>query len=287
MYTIKKHDKYSYVTIVSIPFDNIEKIDFALCNQPTETPDAYYKRQSRKPDIITNGGFFTMSNGQTCFGFRDEGNSVSFSDYYGVGITGDKTLSFGKNLSQESKLRDFIAAYPVLVDAGRAVNASYATEINYNARRTAIGWNDDTYFVITVDSPGLKFSALSYIFVELGAKYAINLDGGGSTRMLVDGVRKTAQLSARAVDNVMCVYLKKEDTKPSTIYRVQVGAFLKKANADNLLRDLKSRGFTDAYVKLVGMYYKVQVGAFSVFLNAQRLADRIQSYGYNTYITTK
>lgn len=44
-YTIETHKIYPYVQIVTIPFTNISKIDFALCNQPTETPDAYYKRQ--------------------------------------------------------------------------------------------------------------------------------------------------------------------------------------------------------------------------------------------------
>lgn len=75
-YSIKKHSLYSYVQIVTIPFTDIEKIDFALCNQPTETPDTYYKRQATKPDIITNGGFFAMNNGNTCFSYKDEGTVI-------------------------------------------------------------------------------------------------------------------------------------------------------------------------------------------------------------------
>lgn len=93
-YTIETHKTYSYVQIVTIPLANISKIDFALCNQPTETPDAYYKRQSVKPQIITNGGFFSMSDGITCFSYKDEGNVISSDSYNGIAITGNKDISY-------------------------------------------------------------------------------------------------------------------------------------------------------------------------------------------------
>lgn len=279
------HSKYSYVTIVEVPFSEIEKIDFALCNQPTETPDAYYKRQDLKPDIITNGGFFAMNNGNTVFGFTDEGQTISVADYYGVGITSTKTLSYSK---KDPKFRDFISAYPALVINGKKANITYAQELNYKARRTCIGWNSSTYFIVTVDKPGLAYSALQDIFMNLGATFAINLDGGGSTRMLIDGKRKTSESYARPVDNVMCVYLKKSNLPVEKVYyRVQTGAFLQKKNAENLLMDLIHKGFTDAYIKKVGIYYKVQLGAFTVKLNAERLLDKVKSYGYNAFITTK
>lgn len=289
MYKMYKHPDYSYVTVVEVPRENIEKIDLALCNQPTETPDKYYKRQTVKPDIITNGGFFGMANGVTCFGYRDEGKVVSRSDYMGVAITNNTELAYGRSiLLDDPSVRDFISAYPPLVVGVKKYTASYAQEINYNARRTCIGWNDKTLFIVTVDKPGLKFSPLANLFVGLGATYAINLDGGGSTRMLVNGKRVTSEFYARPVDNVFCVYLKKEKPEESKIiYRVQVGAFCKKANADKLLDELKSKGITDAYVKKVGVYYKVQVGAFSVKLNADRMFDRIKALGYKPFITTK
>lgn len=300
MYKLEKHKKYDYVTIVSIPLTDISKIDFALCKQPTETLDAFYKRQTIKPTIMTNGGFFSMSDGKTCFGFRDEGKSLQFADYNGVGIVGNKTLSYGKNLAQKSQMRDFISAYPPLVEYGKKCKPSYATNLDYDARRTAFGWNDEMVFVITADSPGLRFSPLSDIFLELGAKFAINLDGGGSTRLLINGERKTSQVYARPVDNVLCIYLQNtwnavkpdnsitntENTVHKTLYRVQVGAFASKANAENLLETLKRKGFSDAYVKQVNNLYKVQVGAYSQKSNADNMRIRLQSMGYSPFITT-
>lgn len=285
MYKLYTHSKYPYVQIVSIPFTSISKIDFALCNQPTETPDKYYKRQAIKPNIITNGGFFNTSDGSTCFGFKNEGNTITRNYREGAAIIGNKKLELCSD-QNKAGVRDFVEGYPVLIKEGRALTINYATEINYNARRTCIGWNSTHYFIVVVDKPGLKFKALQEIFLELGATYAINLDGGGSTRLLVEGKRKTAEVYARPVDNVMCVYLNKPEPI-KVYYRVQVGAFSKKANAEKLREELVAKGFTEAYVKKVGVYYKVQLGAFSVKLNAERLMDRVTAAGYKAFITTK
>lgn len=282
-----KHPSYSYVNIVEVPRCEIKKIDFALCNQPTETPDAYYKRQATKPTIITNGGFFAMSNGVTCFTYRDEGKDISTSDVtYGMGVRGNKDLHFGSMLTT---YRDYISAYPHLVDNGKVVSTTIGKEIDYMARRTAIGWNNETLFIVTVDSPGMRFSTLAKLFVELGAMYAANLDGGGSTRMLIEGKRVTNVSYARPVDNVFCVYMNEANPTPSTttktLYRVQVGAYGVKANADKMLAKLIADGYTGAFINK-DTYYRVQVGAFSVKLNAERLKEQLIAKGYQAIIKT-
>ena len=73
---------------------------------------------------------------------------------------------------------------------------------------------------------------------------------------------------------------------PSTLYRVQTGAFAKKANADKLAADLKAKGF-DTYIVKAGALYKVQVGAYSKKDNATAMAAKLKAAGYSTYITTK
>lgn len=73
---------------------------------------------------------------------------------------------------------------------------------------------------------------------------------------------------------------------PGTLYRVQTGAFAKKANADKLAADLKAKGF-DTYIVKAGALYKVQVGAYSKKDNATAMAAKLKAAGYSTYITTK
>lgn len=67
------------------------------------------------------------------------------------------------------------------------------------------------------------------------------------------------------------------------LYRVQVGAFKKKGNADNLAKKLKAQGY-DVIVKKVGDLYKVQCGAFSKKENADALYKKLVKDGYKPFI---
>lgn len=74
--------------------------------------------------------------------------------------------------------------------------------------------------------------------------------------------------------------------KPQTLYRVQVGAFTKKANADNYAKEIKGKGF-DTIVKKIGRYYKVQVGAFSQLKNAEAQLAKLKAAGYKDAFITE
>ena len=109
----------SNIFVTKIKKSEIEKIDFALCAQPTKTLEKYYSAQSKKPDVIINGGFFALSNGNTVFDYIDEKKTIS-SDadlQYGFGIDDNGNLLYGKDTDR--KWKDFISAYPPLVVAGQ------------------------------------------------------------------------------------------------------------------------------------------------------------------------
>lgn len=67
------------------------------------------------------------------------------------------------------------------------------------------------------------------------------------------------------------------------LYRVQVGAYRNKENADRLLNSLLVEGFPAFMIQENG-YYKVQVGAFRVLTNAIKMELRLRRFRYNTYI---
>lgn len=67
------------------------------------------------------------------------------------------------------------------------------------------------------------------------------------------------------------------------LYKVQVGAYGKKANAENVKAKLKKAGF-DALVVMVGNLYKVQTGAFSVKANAEALQKKVKAAGFEAII---
>lgn len=69
------------------------------------------------------------------------------------------------------------------------------------------------------------------------------------------------------------------------LYKVQVGAYEDKDDADRLVTTLQNRGF-DPYIIFQNGLYKVQVGAFSQMSNAAAMENRIRDAGFPTFITT-
>lgn len=76
------------------------------------------------------------------------------------------------------------------------------------------------------------------------------------------------------------------DNKSDVLYRVQVGAYSVRSNADNMLAKIKAKGF-DAFITQVDGMYKVQVGAYSVKANADAQLNKIKNAGFDAFITTK
>lgn len=77
------------------------------------------------------------------------------------------------------------------------------------------------------------------------------------------------------------VYNKLNET--TVLYRVQVGAFSVRANAEALLVQVKAAGF-DGYIKTYGSLYCVQVGAFSIRANAEALLAQVRAAGFDAFI---
>lgn len=94
------------------------------------------------------------------------------------------------------------------------------------------------------------------------------------------------QQIAQAIASAILGTLDLEDVTDPVLYRVQLGAFRKKANADNLNYQLLDQGYP-SFVLFEDGYYKVQAGAFKQLDNAVALERRLRRDGYQTYITTK
>ena len=71
------------------------------------------------------------------------------------------------------------------------------------------------------------------------------------------------------------------------LYRVQVGAYNNKANADRQLEKIKAAGFNDAFIAVVdGTLYRVQIGAYSVKANAEAQLAKLKESGFSGFVTT-
>jgi hypothetical protein len=109
-----------------------------------------------------------------------------------------------------------VGGFPMLVMAGRDVVAEQGgvSESFGPARhpRTAVGWSADRLLWVVVDgrqegwSAGMSLVELADLMLRLGATEAINLDGGGSSAMIVrDRVanRPSDSQGERAVGNAL------------------------------------------------------------------------------------
>lgn len=139
-----------------------------------------------------NGGPFNMDNGQ-CEGSIISNGTVQQiaadgSGYSNFGLTADGKYVFGAINStevSEYKIKELISGFVqgLLVDNGAAVVSTDAKI----AQRQAVGIDKDgALLFLTVDGAeddvhGMNMTELSSAFVDVGAVYAVNLDGGGST----------------------------------------------------------------------------------------------------------
>jgi hypothetical protein len=89
-------------------------------------------------------------------------------------------------------VRTAIGGGPALVREGKAQPAR-VSKSNDRHPRSAIGWNDKEMFFVTVDgrqprlSDGMTLPELAEFLVKLQCTEAMNLDGGGSTEVWMDG----------------------------------------------------------------------------------------------------
>lgn len=115
-----------------------------------------------------------------------------------------------------TRVEQAVGGFPLLVQRGRGVVAEQAgvSAAFGPARhpRTAIGWRDDRLFWVVADgrqppwSDGMSLDELAGLLLDLGATEAVNLDGGGSSAMVVQGRvvnRPSDAQGERAVGNAL------------------------------------------------------------------------------------
>lgn len=75
--------------------------------------------------------------------------------------------------------------------------------------------------------------------------------------------------------------------KNKVTYYVQIGAYSIKANAENQLKLVKAKGFSDAFITKIGNIYKVQTGAFNIKTNADTQLAKVKKSGFkDAFVTT-
>lgn len=125
--------------------------------------------------------------------------SLNFPTLY---ISSRNYLSF----DSPAKPYNAISGDPMLVSGGSAVADLNDTELH---PRSAIGYsrNGRYLYLVVVDgrqplySEGITLRELGNLLVSLGAQYAMNLDGGGSSTLVIQGADGLPRILNSPIDN--------------------------------------------------------------------------------------
>lgn len=134
----------------------------------------------------------------------------------------------------------------------------------------------------------LRRTRMPAVLVEAGF---LNTDA--DNQLFDDKFDEIAQAIASAIMETLDIGTESGETgngmqedSDSVFYRVQVGAFRDRQNADNLNYELEAKGYPSFIMAGDGLY-RVQVGAFRQLDNAVAMERRLRRDGYNTMLTTR
>jgi exopolysaccharide biosynthesis protein len=168
---------------------------------------------------VKNGGSvdFIRINGMTLDSTRPAGKFLAEHQRSAIVIhrnqveiiRGDSTIGWEKRLLSEENV---MVTGPLLIHQGKRLALSARPFNTTRHPRTALGITRKGEILwITVDgrakeAAGMNLFELSQVMAALGCVEAINLDGGGSTTLWIDGVSKTGVANMPCDDKVFDEY---------------------------------------------------------------------------------
>ena len=171
------------MALIQKKLNQLSKVDFINKAMYNSTVYSTYK-----PSAFINACLYDMSTSTNITNIEDENNAHGYLfSNWGIGIKNKQTLVWTsyENAKADSTVNDFIGGSPTLVVNG-SVNLDWgnkvSTTIQGKAYRSAIGFNDTDVFLYCSDIK-MTLETLAKEMINLGCKYALNLDGGGSCHL--------------------------------------------------------------------------------------------------------
>lgn len=196
---------YKNLTIVPIPTEKIRRVGIVQLNGLTM--GEWYARQEDKPDAMINGSLWD-SKGAIGTIWKDGKLMRNEGGGFGIGEVGSG-WAFGE--PWEQRWTDYITGTPALIRAGKATGDHMPLERDEIARtrRSAICGAGLIFYMVT--GKNLTLAEFTTQLQEFGMYQAINLDGGGSSRLMVGGEAINDPTDNRRCPNAVAVWLVKEN----------------------------------------------------------------------------
>ncbi len=149
-----------------------------------------YSNVRCKVESISEKGSMVIPKGHIIL--SGHGESATYLKQMNVGDEIVVNLKLTQKDGSEPVLMNMIGTHNVILEDGKVIELSLSDAIATGRHpRTAVGYNDKKIFFVVIEgrsetSKGLTAKELSDIFLHIGARNAVNLDGGGSSCMVIN-----------------------------------------------------------------------------------------------------
>lgn len=212
---------YNSLRIVEIAPEKIRRIRIVQLGR--QTMGEWYAAQEEKPKYMLNASLWDNKGSIGTIFLdgklqRDEGNG------FGFGIDAGGSFRFGT--PWERSWEDYITGYPALVQGGKQTEPKVDSYIDNYVRyaitkRAAIAQKDGKLLLVTGE--GLTLNQFRIVLDQYGASDAINLDGGGSARLMIDGKAINCPTDDRACKLAIAVWVHENNKEEATLHKVFLG----------------------------------------------------------------
>lgn len=205
-----KTEQRNGLLAVSVAADEIDRVQIVQLGGLTM--DEWYAQQAEKPDVMMNASLW---DGKGAIGTIWQAGQLVRNEGTGFGFGVNKAGGWGFGDPWAVSWQDYITGYPALMRDGKALNHSVDSYVmTAKTKRSVIAAAGDRLYLIAAD--GMTVAQLRAALVQFGVYSAINLDGGGSARLMVDGKAVNNPTDNRRCPNAIAIWTydeQKEDDK--------------------------------------------------------------------------
>lgn len=196
--------KFKNLIVSTIPISKIKKVE--IVSLGNLTMGQWYKKQTDKPEYMSSASLWD-SKGSIGTIYQDGKIVRNMGNGFGFGVAKNGSIGFGNPWDYDWK--DYITGYPGLVKNGLPLPLTLTDKYVMNAvtKRSAVCADGNNLYLVAGNSLDVK--NLQKQLLEFGAYHAINLDGGGTSRLMENGKAINTPSDDRACKLAICVWMKK------------------------------------------------------------------------------
>lgn len=206
---------------VNISNSEIDRIEIVQLNGLTM--NEWYNKQTNKPNVMLNGSLWDEKGAIGTIWekgklVRNEGTG------FGFGIISNN-YDYGFEDPWNIKWHNYITGYPALIRNGKMLSDAVDSYVqNSSTKRSIIGTAGKNLYLITTNN--MTIAQLRSALLNFGIYHAINLDGGGSSRLLINGEAINNPTDNRKCPNAIAIWLKNKNNNTNDTQGEKMNKFI-------------------------------------------------------------